>query len=97
MKPKESPELNPEELVALRNSPDALAIITARLRVKDMGPADHIRTKHEVKGWLDTTGTAQEAEAIIVRARARRELQETQAIGQNLAERRVRGQRMDNG
>ncbi len=27
-----------------------MRIITERLKAKEMGPADHIRTKHEVKG-----------------------------------------------
>jgi hypothetical protein len=39
MNPAESSDLNPASLVALRNDPDAMRIITERLKVKDMGPA----------------------------------------------------------
>ena len=74
-------------MLALRSEAEALKIITAQLKVREMGPADHIRTKHEVKAWLETNGDLKEAEAILVRARARRELQQTQAITQRMTER----------
>ncbi len=79
-------------MLALRSEAEALKIITAQLKVREMGPADHIRTKHEVKAWLETSGDLKEAEAILVRARARRELQQTQAIAQRMTERQQRGQ-----
>jgi hypothetical protein len=44
MNPKESSEVTVETLLALRQEPDALRLITEKLRVKEMGPADHIRT-----------------------------------------------------
>jgi len=45
MNPNERSDLTAAHLVALRNLPDGLKIITDRLNVKEMGPADHIRTK----------------------------------------------------
>lgn len=95
MSPKETPEATAATLLALRNETEALKIITARLRVKEMGPADHIRTKHEVKAWLETGGNEKEAEAIIKRARARREIWETQSVTQKMTERQERGERLE--
>lgn len=94
MKPNEEPDLDAVGMIALRDEPDALKAITARLRVKQMGPADHIRTKHEVKAFLESGGTVAEAEAIVARARARRQLQETQDVTRKMTERQERGQRM---
>ena len=93
MTPNESPDLTAGNLIALRTQPDALKIITERLKVKDMGPADHIRTKHEVKAFLESGADMQEAEAIVSRARARRTLQETQNFTMKMTERP--GQKMD--
>ena len=76
MSPNRDPEVSAKVMLALRNEPEALKAITAQLRVKEMGPADHIRTKHEVKAWLETSGDVKEADAIIIRARARRELRQ---------------------
>jgi hypothetical protein len=95
MSPKDPPEATAATLLELRNQTDALKIITARLRVKEMGPADHIRTKHEVKAWLETAGTLTEAEAIIKRAHARREIWETQSVTQKMTERQERGQSLE--
>ena len=52
MNPSESPEVTVQSLLALRKENDAVRLITERLRVKEMGPADHIRTKHEVKTFV---------------------------------------------
>lgn len=87
MSANETSDLTGANMVALRAQPDALKVITGRLRVKEMGPADHIRTKHEVKAFVETGGNVSEAEAIIVRARARRELQQTQSIAEKMSER----------
>jgi hypothetical protein len=57
-----------------------LKVITERLKVKQMGPADHIRTKHEVKAFIESTNDMKEAESIIERARTRRTLQQTQNV-----------------
>lgn len=95
MSPKKESDITADGIIALRNDAEALKVITAKLRVKEMGPADHIRTKHEVKAWLETNGTVQEVEAIIKRARARREIWETQSVTQKMAERQERGQRLD--
>ena len=94
MTPNQNSDLLAANLIALRTQPDALKIITERLKVKQMGPADHIRTKHEVKAWLETAGDVKEAEAIVTRARARRTLQQTQSVTQKMTERQERGQRM---
>ncbi|ACB74479.1 hypothetical protein [Opitutus terrae] len=93
MNTNETPDPSAANLLTLRNQPDPVKVITDRLRVREMGPADHIRTKHEVKAWVETAGDAKEAEAIITRARARRELQQTQSVTQKMTERQ--GQRMD--
>lgn len=81
-------------MVALRGQDDALKKITEQLRVKEMGPADHIRTKHEVKAWLETSGDTREAEAIVIRANARRELWKTQSVTQKMTQRQQRGQNL---
>jgi len=57
MNPEKSPELTVQTLLALRKEDDAVRLITERLRVKEMGPADHIRTKHEVKAFVETGDT----------------------------------------
>lgn len=95
MHPQEHPEFSAADFAALREQPEALKVITERLLVKEMGPADHIRTKHEVKAWLETDGSPREAEAIVERARARRTLHHTQGVTQRMAERQQRGHRMD--
>jgi len=58
MNPKPSQEITAETLLALRKENDAVRLITERLRVKEMGPADHIRTKHEVKAFVEAGDTA---------------------------------------
>lgn len=91
MNPKDSPEINVTTLHALRLAPDALRIITERLRVKEMGPADHIRTKHEVKAFVES-GDSTAAEALLKNAQTRREL--NQSVTVKLTQQR--GQRMGN-
>jgi len=85
----DTPTLTAAAIVSLRNDSDALRVITEKLRVKEMGPADHIRTKHEVKAFL-STGDLVEAERLLIRAQARRDLQ--QAYREEVAQRQ--GQRM---
>lgn len=82
-----SPEFTAPALLALRTEADALRLITARLGVKQMGPADHIRTKHEVKAFLAEGGDLTAAEELLKRARVRRELQQTQGEAQRQSER----------
>ena len=91
MNPSDSSQISVTTLLALRREPDALRVITERLKVKEMGPADHIRTKYEVKAFIESAGDPKEAEAIIVRAHARRTLQETQDITVRMTERQGRG------
>ncbi len=76
MNSKDNVEVSAATLLALRQESDALRIITERLKVKEMGPADHIRTKHEVKAFIESPGDVMEAKAIIERSDARRALQE---------------------
>jgi len=94
MNPKDSPELNAATLLALRQESDAMRVITERLKVKEMGPADHIRTKHEVKAFIESAGDVKEAEAIVARARARRTLNQAQSITMKMSERQQHGQRI---
>ena len=70
MNPKESSEVTVETLLALRQEPDALRLITEKLRVKEMGPADHIRTKHEVKAFMES-GDAKVAQELLRNVRER--------------------------
>jgi hypothetical protein len=90
MNPEESSDLNVATLVALRSATDAVRIITERLKVKEMGPADHIRTKHEVKSFVEGAGDLSAAEVLLERARIRREA--TQKISIRISEQH--GQRM---
>ena len=66
-------------LLALRKEDDAVRIITERLRVKEMGPADHIRTKHEVKAFVES-GDAGVAELLMKRTQERLIVQQTTAL-----------------
>ena len=91
MNPKESSEINVQTLLALRQGNDALRVITEKLRVKEMGPADHIRTKHEVKAFVES-GDAKAAEALIKQAHERTTAQQTAT--NKLTEAQQRGQRM---
>ncbi len=70
-----------EQLMALRTGPDALRAISEALQVKKMGPADHIRTKHEIKSFVES-GTINSAKEIIQLAQRR-----IVAVGQREANR----------
>lgn len=91
MNPSSGPDIDVKTLLALRRENDAVRLITERLKVKEMGPADHIRTKHEVKAFLETGGDLAAAEELIKRSRVRREL------SQGLAQQQVQrpGERMN--
>lgn len=91
MPPKESPEVTVETLLALRQEPEALRLISEKLRVSEMGPADHIRTKHEVKTFVES-GDAKAAEALIKQASERTATH--QAIANRMTEQQQRGYRM---
>jgi hypothetical protein len=91
MNPKDSTDLNAATLLALRQESDAVRVITERLKVKEMGPADHIRTKHEAKAFVES-GDLTAAEALLKSAQARRELNQSQSITQK--ETQQRGERM---
>ena len=91
MNPKYSSEISVQMLLALRQDSEALRLITEKLRVKEMGPADHIRTKHEVKAFVES-GDAKAAEALIKQASER--IGAPQAITNRMTEQQQRGQRM---
>jgi len=78
-------------LLALRQESDAIRVITERLKVKEMGPADHIRTKHEVKAFV-ASGDINEAEALAQRASERRAA--NQSVTMKITMTQKRGQRM---
>ena len=89
MNPKESSEISVQTLLALRQGNDALRVITEKLRVKEMGPADHIRTKHEVKEFVES-GDVSLARTLLQRASERLETVQNLAVRQSL----TRGNRM---
>lgn len=67
MNPKENSTITVQTLLTLRQESDALRLITEKLQVKEMGPSDHIRTKHEAKAFVET-GDVKAAEALIKQA-----------------------------
>lgn len=85
MNPQKSPELTVQTLLALRKEDDAVRIITERLRVKEMGPADHIRTKHEVKAFVES-GDTKLAEGLLRSAIERRSI--TQRVAETISQQR---------
>lgn len=85
MNPQKSPEITVQTLLALRKEDDAVRLITERLRVKEMGPADHIRTKHEVKAFVDT-GDAKLAESLLKNSTERRAI--TQRVAETISQQR---------
>lgn len=91
MNPKENPDLAVSRLLALRNETDAMRVITDLLKVKEMGPADHIRTKHEVKAFI-ASGDVKAAEDLLKNAQVRREVNQSQRITEKLTQQR--GQRL---
>ena len=91
MNPKENSEITVDDLVALRLESDPLRAITEALRVKEMGPSDHIRTKHEAKAFV-ATGDMKAAKALIKQASERTAAH--QAIANRMTEQQQRGQRM---
>ena len=93
MNPKDSTDLNAATLLALRQESDAVRVISERLKVKEMGPADHIRTKHEAKAFVES-GDLTAAEALLKNAQTRRELNQSQSITEKMTQQR--GQRMGN-
>jgi hypothetical protein len=89
MNPNDGSDLSVATLCALRLENDAVRVIAERLKVKEMGPADHIRTKHEVKAFVES-GDLRAAEDLVKRARERRDLYQNVTIKMT----QQRGQRM---
>ena len=87
MNPKDNTDLNAATLLALRKESDAVRVITERLKVKEMGPADHIRTKHEAKAFVES-GDLTAAEALLKSAQTRRELNQSQSITEKMTQKR---------
>jgi len=79
MNPTDSSEINVAQLLALRRESDALRVITEKLHVKEMGPADHIRTKHEVKAFVES-GDSKAAEELLRLAQSRRQQNQSEKI-----------------
>jgi hypothetical protein len=82
MNPNDTSYPTPDDLVAWRAEEDPVRLISERLRVKEMGPADHIRTKHEVKTFIES-GERIAAEELVKRAQARRELAQSVTLNQS--------------
>jgi thioredoxin-like negative regulator of GroEL len=83
MNPKENSPITVQTLLTLRQESDALRLITEKLQVKEMGPSDHIRTKHEAKAFVET-GDVKAAEALIKQASERTAAH--QAISQKITQ-----------
>jgi len=79
MNPKDKSAVSPATLAELRNEPESVRLIAERLKVKEMGPADHIRTKHEIKAFVES-GTVTAATDLLKRAQERRELNQAATI-----------------
>jgi hypothetical protein len=91
MNSKEANNVTAESLLTLRQESDALRLITEKLRVKEMGPADHIRTKHEVKAFIDA-GDTETAAKLIAAANARVSNQQT--VSESISQRQAPRQRL---
>lgn len=89
MNPKEDPATGVQMLLALRKETDALQVISEYLKVKEMGPSDHIRTKHEAKAFVES-GDIKTAENLLKLAHERREHNQAESIKQS----QQQGQRM---
>lgn len=85
MSSQPSLELTVQTLLNLRTERDAVRLISERLQVQTMGPADHIRTKHEVKAFVES-GNSKEAERLLTKSQERQKMQETKSEG--IAQRR---------
>jgi len=86
MDPKTNLEATIAAITQLPSNPEALRLISEKLGVKRMDPADHIRTKHEIKAYL-ATGDSAEAIALAQRASERRTEQETRTAMAKITER----------
>ena len=91
MNPNPNPkaEIDVKTLLALRQESDAVQLITDRLRAKEMGPSDHIRTKHEVKTFVES-GDAKAADELLKNVRERLAVKQT--MTEQISQRQ--GQRM---
>lgn len=85
---EKTPTITVEALLYFREEADALRVITDKLRVKEMGPADHIRTKHEVKAFV-ASGSLAAAEALLKAATTRHAAQRERERMAQRAERQM--------
>jgi len=83
-------ELTVETLLALRSQENAAQLIAEKLRVKEMGPADHIRTKHEVKAFVES-GDSKQAQDLLNRTPQRVALGLQISVRQTVAARQHHG------
>ena len=87
MNAKDPSIVTSDTLASLRVHPDAVRLISHRLGVKEMGPADHIRTKHDVKAYVQSGDRKLAAELLKSAEVRRRQNQDaTIKIAQNLGE-----------
>ena len=91
MNEKEPFEITEETLASLRLKEDPVRIISEKLGVKQMGPADHIRTKHDIKAYVES-GKLEDAQALLKHAQERRRVSQSIVIraseqrGQNMTQ-----------
>jgi hypothetical protein len=90
MKRNDKSEIDVSTLLSLRQERDAAQIIADRLRVTEMGPSDHIRTKHEVKLFIESDDV-KAAEELLKNVRER--LAVKQIVTEQISQRQ--GQRME--
>ena len=84
-----------DDLIAMRAEEEPVRYICEKLKVKEMGPYDHIVTKHEVRDFLKAGGTNKtEAEEIVKRAQIRRTEAQERAIRQAQQQQQQQGRRI---
>ena len=91
LNPNDSSAIGVQTLLGFWQESDAVQVITEKLRVKEMGPSDCIRAKHEVKASIES-GDAKAAEALIKQASERIAIQQT--VANRITEQQQRGQQI---
>lgn len=77
-------EINESDLMRLRSAPDAVEVVTSLLGINEMKPTDQIRTREEVRDWLDL-GEFEEGRLVIRNAARRRERWQREMDGSEFA------------
>jgi hypothetical protein len=65
-------EITEADLTRLRSAPDAVEVVTSLLGINEMKPSEQVRTREEVRDWLES-GQVDEGRLIIRNAARRRE------------------------